>query len=249
MAYVRADNGQQTPVQTQSVVRHPVNEFAATSVALAAGVVLLNLLMPAVGPIPAGVALVCFAVGATVSGRALQRNYPHAHLGACNAITLARLALTMTLVGPLVAGLGPSWVVFSVALVALALDGIDGWFARRHGNASAFGARFDMEVDSALALVLAVSASTTGIVGPAAVLLGVPRYLFAGGAWIFPWMRRDLPERFSRKIVCVAQLAALIALQAPILPGAVALPLVPLVLAMIAWSFAVDLMWLWRRRG
>ncbi len=249
MAYVRADNGQQTPVQAQSVVRHPVNEFAATSVALAAGVVLLNLLMPAVGPIPAGVALVCFAAGATVSGRALQRNYPHAHLGACNAITLARLALTMTLVGPLVAGLGPSWVVFSVALVALALDGIDGWFARRHGNASAFGARFDMEVDSALALVLAVSASTTGIVGPAAVLLGVPRYLFAGGAWFLPWMRRDLPERFSRKIVCVAQLAALIALQAPILPGAVALPLVPLVLAMIAWSFAVDLMWLWRRRG
>ncbi|WP_292288272.1 CDP-alcohol phosphatidyltransferase family protein [Marivita sp.] len=248
MAYVRAENGQQTPAQSQSVVRHPVTEFAATSVALAAGIVLLTMLMPAVGPVPGGVALACFATGAMVSGRALQRSYPHAHLGVCNAITLARLALTMALAGPLVAGVGPSWVVFSVALVALALDGIDGWFARRHGNASAFGARFDMEVDSALALILAISAATTGVVGPAAILLGVPRYLFASGGWFFPWMRRDLPERFSRKLVCVAQLAALIALQAPILPEAVALPLVPLVLAMIAWSFAVDLLWLWRHR-
>ena len=39
-----------------------------------------------------------------------------------------------------------------------ALDGVDGWLARRSGIASAFGARFDMEIDALLILVLAVLA-------------------------------------------------------------------------------------------
>jgi phosphatidylglycerophosphate synthase len=38
----------------------------------------------------------------------------------------------------------------------LALDGLDGWLARRFGLASAYGARFDMEVDGFLILVLAL---------------------------------------------------------------------------------------------
>ena len=37
----------------------------------------------------------------------------------------------------------------------LALDGLDGWAARRQGLVSAFGARFDMEVDALLILALA----------------------------------------------------------------------------------------------
>ena len=40
--------------------------------------------------------------------------------------------------------------------VALALDGVDGQVARRTGTVSALGARFDMEVDAFLVLVLSV---------------------------------------------------------------------------------------------
>ena len=40
-----------------------------------------------------------------------------------------------------------------LASVALILDGVDGKVARRTRNASAFGARFDMEVDAFLILV------------------------------------------------------------------------------------------------
>ena len=37
-----------------------------------------------------------------------------------------------------------------------ALDGVDGWLARRRGMSSAFGARFDMEIDALLVQVLAI---------------------------------------------------------------------------------------------
>jgi hypothetical protein len=80
-----------------------------------------------------------------------------------------------------VAGAAPSWAVFAVAVIALSLDGIDGWLARRQGYVSDFGARFDMEVDSVLALVLALSAAVSSGLGPLAILLGLPRYAFAVG--------------------------------------------------------------------
>jgi phosphatidylglycerophosphate synthase len=182
-----------------------------------------------------------------IAGRALRRSYPHPRLGLCNLVTLGRMALATTLIVPLTAGVGASWTVFAVAATALALDGVDGWLARRRGLASAFGARFDMEVDAVLALILSLSAAA-GPAGPVAILLGLPRYLFVAAARVLPWMRRDLPQRFSRKAVCVLQLGALIALQAPVLPQALALPLVVIAAGALVWSFALDLLWLWRKR-
>ena len=201
------------------------------------------------GLLPTGFALGAFALGALVAGRALFRHYPHDHLGYCNAITLLRLALTAALVAPLVAGAPGSWLVFVVAICALGLDGVDGWLARRQGYVSEFGARFDMEVDSALALVMATGAAVQSGLGPLALLLGLPRYVFGAAARVWPWMRRDLPERFSRKVVCVIQLGVLIALQAPVLPSALAVALGLGAALALTWSFAVDLLWLWRRRA
>jgi phosphatidylglycerophosphate synthase len=227
----------------------PGADFAILAVALAGGVAALAAGVFGAGPAGTLLSVVAFGAGAGVAGRGLRRHYPHDRLGLGNAITLARLALTMALLAPLVAGAPLSWAVFAVAVVALALDGVDGWFARRQGTVSSFGGRFDMEVDSVLALVLATTAAVTGGLGPLAILLGLPRYAFAAAAWALPWMRRDLPERFSRKVVCVVQLGVLIALQAPILPGALAAGLVALAALALVWSFAVDMAWLARRRA
>jgi phosphatidylglycerophosphate synthase len=112
--------------------------------------------------------------------------------------------------------------VLAVAVVALGLDGIDGWLARRQGYVSEFGARFDMEVDSVLALVLAVSAAVAGGLGPAAILLGVPRYAFALALWACPGCAATCQSGSAAKLVCVVQLSALIALQLPILPTGLA---------------------------
>ncbi len=249
MSFVRTETPKPMTPGHRPAIGAPVGVFAIASAALMPAVVALTSVLPASGIASAGLVLVCFTIGVAAAARALHGGYPHARLGACNVITLTRLALTMALLGPLVAGAGPSWPILAVALVTLLLDGADGWVARRQGTTSAFGARFDLEVDSALALVLAIGAATAGTVGPAALLLGLPRYLFAGGMWFFPWMRRDLPPRFSRKTVCVVQLGTLIALQAPVLPAVATPVLMAVALALLAWSFMLDLVWLWRHRA
>ena len=94
---------------------------------------------------------------------------------------------------PLAGGAAP-WAVFAVAALALALDGIDGWLARREGLTSGFGARFDMEVDSALALILALNAWAAGTAGAIVLLIGLPRYAFAAAALAFPWLDRPRPS-------------------------------------------------------
>jgi len=207
----------------------------------------------------AGVALVGFdaGLGLTVTGYGLgvglalglmRRGYPHSTLGLCNLVTLARLALAAALLAPLAGGAAP-WAVFAVAALALALDGIDGWLARREGLTSGFGARFDMEVDSALALILALNAWAAGTAGAIVLLIGLPRYAFAAAALAFPWLDRPAPERFSRKAVCVIQIATLIALQLPPVAASVANPVVAAVAAMLVWSFGRDVLWLWRARS
>jgi phosphatidylglycerophosphate synthase len=193
-------------------------------------------------------ALLAYMLAVFVAACGLHRAFPHPRLGLCNVVTLGRLALAGALVAPLAAGIGASWAVFALALLAMSLDGADGWLARRKGFVSRFGARFDMEVDSALALILALNAATGGVAGAMAVLLGLPRYIFVAAGALCPWMRRDLPERFSRKAVCVLQLAVLIALQAPLLPPTLALLLLPVAAVALIWSFATDLVWLWRHR-
>ncbi|MGI3170739.1 CDP-alcohol phosphatidyltransferase family protein [Pseudooceanicola sp. C21-150M6] len=215
-----------------------------------AGLVLVCLLrfMPGTG-VPSGMAaLLGFACAIAVAGVGFLRSYPHDRLGWCNAVTVLRLALVMSLVSPLLSGHGATWATLGVAVLALALDGVDGWLARREGLVSGFGARFDMEVDSALALVLSIGAAIEHQTLAILILLGLPRYLFLAASWLVPWLRRGLPERFSRKTVCVLQIAVLIALQIPVLPDAAALAMAGLAALAVAWSFAVDVVWLGRRR-
>src|SRR4051794_2050223 len=78
-------------------------------------------------------------------------------LGPADQVTLLRA----TLVGGLTALAVDSFtrpvslaVLVPLAVVALALDAVDGWVARRTDTVSALGARFDMEVDAYLLLVL-----------------------------------------------------------------------------------------------
>ena len=50
--------------------------------------------------------------------------------------------------------------------MAAILDLADGWVARRTGTATAVGARFDMEVDALLILVLSALVWRYGVTGP-----------------------------------------------------------------------------------
>ncbi len=185
----------------------------------------------------------------------LIRDYPHARLGLCNIVTHFRATLTAGLAAIVASTVSQAsdpalaWSVVAIATIALACDGVDGWAARRSGLSSRFGARFDMEVDSMLALILAVIVWQSGKVGEWVLLLGVMRYLFVVAMWVFPWINRPTPPRFSGKLVCVIQIAALIALIAPWVIGAGAVLIAAAALAAVIWSFGVDLRYLWKTRS
>jgi phosphatidylglycerophosphate synthase len=89
------------------------------------------------------------------------------------------------------------------------LDGADGWAARRQGLASAFGARFDMEIDAFATLVLAITAVKAHAVPGWVLAIGAMRYFYLAAALAFPLLRRPLPPRTiadrRRKTIAVIQ--------------------------------------------
>lgn len=177
------------------------------------------------------------------------RGFPHGTLGLCNVVTLFRLILVAGLVAALLTPGAGAMALFGVAAIALSLDGLDGWLARRSGHQSDFGARFDMEVDAVLALVLAGLAYFGGHAGAFVLMLGLPRYVFWLAQVPMPWLNGDLPERFSRKLTCVVQIGVLIAVLLPIFSRFTADLLVAAAALMLVWSFAWDIRHLWRTRA
>jgi len=192
-------------------------------------------------------ALGFYALALSLAGWGFRSTYPHGRVGLCNVVTIARLALISALVGALASDTVALAPMLFVAIAAFALDGVDGWLARRTHLASDFGARFDVEVDSSLALILACLAVQAGL-SPFVILLGLPRYLFGAAQWVFPALTGPLADRFSRKVVCVVQIAALIVMTIPWLDPALRHTIAVMAGASVIWSFAVDIRALSRTR-
>lgn len=165
-------------------------------------------------------------------------------IGAANLVTGLRLGLVLALWS---VGTARPWLAVGIATVGAGLDAVDGPLARRRGEVSRFGARFDMETDAFLIVTLSVLAWRLGKAGPWVLLSGAMRYLFVAAAWVWPWLGADLPESYRRKAVCVVQIVTLIAAVAPALPPVLSATVAGTGLALLVWSFAVDVAWLWRR--
>jgi phosphatidylglycerophosphate synthase len=166
--------------------------------------------------------------------------------GAANHVTLVRATLTLLLAAML--GLAPSdpraWAIVVLATVAAVLDGVDGRLARRRGETSAFGARFDMETDALLILVLAALAWQLGKAGPWVLLAGLIRYLFVTAGYALPWLAQPLPPSRRRQAVCVVQIVTLIVCVAPLFTPPVSGLIALAGLALLTWSFVLDTAWL-----
>jgi phosphatidylglycerophosphate synthase len=121
--------------------------------------------------------------------------------------------------------------------VALALDAVDGQVARRTRTASEFGARFDMEVDAFLILVLSVHVA--GLVGPWVLAAGLMRYAFVGAGRAWPWLRGSLPPNLPAKAVAAVQGVVLVV--ACVAGPVVSTVLVAAALAALSWSFGRDI--------
>lgn len=182
--------------------------------------------------------------------RYVGATHPFDRFGLPNGVTLVRLVLT-SIFGGIALDLverpmaGPlAWIVLAIAAVALMLDGVDGFLARSRNLESPFGARFDMEVDALLILLLALAAWLQAKAGPWVLLIGAARYAFVIAGWLWPALARPLPPSFRRKTVCVVQGVSLAMLMAPVIAPPASGAIAGAALALILYSFAVDVIWL-----
>ncbi|HSE55412.1 MAG TPA: CDP-alcohol phosphatidyltransferase family protein [Nocardioidaceae bacterium] len=170
-------------------------------------------------------------------------------MGPADLVTLARA----TLAGGVAALVADSFLrqpatttLLALTVVALVLDAVDGWLARRTGTASTFGARFDGEVDAFLILVLSVYVARS--VGWWVLAIGAMRYVFAVAGWGLPWLRGQLPPRYWRKVVAATQGIVLAVAAADLAPRWSTYAALLVALALLTESFGRDVLWLWRRR-
>ncbi|MGD9945518.1 MAG: CDP-alcohol phosphatidyltransferase family protein [Burkholderiaceae bacterium] len=191
--------------------------------------------------------MVVFFAAAGVAARWLPA-HPHHRFGPANRVTLSRLALVALLAGWLVEpAVVPSWGLVATATLAASLDALDGALARRSHLASEFGARFDMETDALLILVLCALLWRSGRAGAWVLLAGGLRYLFVAAAWRWPALARPLPPSLRRKTICVLLIILLISGLGPIVPSGLAALLAAGGVLLVAASFAVDIGWLLRQ--
>lgn len=223
------------------------------------------LAMVSAGRAGTAAALITAGIYATVAVLVLQAiAAPDAprRFGSANIVTLLRAGIAALVAGlalealatgrgllatPGEAGDHWAWAVPVGALIALALDGIDGWLARRRRIASAFGARFDMEADALLVLGLALAILASGRAGPWVLVAGALRYAFVAAGALWPALSAPLPPSFRRKAVCVAIGMALVIGLVPVVPPAVAGVLAGAGVLALVYSFAVDTVWLLRQ--
>ena len=194
----------------------------------------------------AGYAIVSAIVVVTVGpGRG------RAGFGIANQVTLLRAGLVCLAGGALLAG-GPSsisgWSLAALVATALSLDAVDGWLARRLRVASGFGARFDLEIDALLILVLALLAWQSGRVGPWILAIGLMRYAFVLASWLFQALCRPLPPSRRRQAVCVQQGLTLLVCLLPPVGSIFANVSAGLALLALLASFATDIIYLVRMR-
>lgn len=190
---------------------------------------------------------VCFIAVARIA-----TSHPFDRFGIANTLTLIRLVVC-SLIGGLAFELAirevvPSasmgWSFLALATGAMIIDGLDGYFARKHNMTSDFGGRFDMEVDALQILLLCIVALALGKAGLWVLIGGALRYVYEVVGVFWPVLRRPLPPSFRRKLISVVQGGALVALLAPVIVPPLSTVIAAAALLLLIYSFAVDVIWL-----
>jgi phosphatidylglycerophosphate synthase len=169
--------------------------------------------------------------------------------GPADAITAVRAVLTVVLAVLVVRSFGhdvPVALVVSLASLALVTDAVDGQVARRTGTVTRFGARFDMETDAALLLVLSTYVARD--VGVWVLAIGLARYVFLAAKVPLPWLRGQAPPRPWCKVVAALQGIVLLIAASGLLPEPIVVAALLVALALLVESFAHEAWDLWRVR-
>ena len=214
--------------------------LAAVGLCAAAG-------LAGIASVPAALGMAaCWAAVIGGAGIAARRWGNGRDLGAADRITLARAFATSISAAAAVVAPDLSdpmlWGIGILAAITLIFDGIDGHVARRSGRSSEFGARLDQEVDAFTVLVLSLLVWRLGRADLWVLGAGVMRYAFVSAGSVWPWLREPLPASLRRRVVCVVQVAVLVACIPPMLPAPIQVSLLVAGLAALTASFARDVL-------
>jgi phosphatidylglycerophosphate synthase len=229
-----------------SPLRTSVLATASAGLAIALAIAVMATSPLQLSPLFAVKTAAVFALTMLVASGYLGAHHPFPRFGPANTTTTVRVAL----VALLVASLGEpgsralAWSAAAVTLVATALDGVDGWLARRSSTSSAFGARFDMEIDALLITALALLAWRWDKAGAWVLACGLMRYTFVVAGWVWPWLERPLPPSLRRKAICVVQIVGLAIIVVPVVQAPLSAWLAAATLVALSYSFLVDVLWL-----
>jgi len=233
---------------------NPSKDLVASTLTCLAGalavLVLLTLTLAAIGDFDLPFVLASLSLGLVIALAVLvflPGRLPRGRFGHANSITLLRGLV----ICPLAAAIGSTdgagaiaWTLAGLAFFVLLLDGLDGWTARRRGEASAFGARFDMETDALFILVLSALIYDFEKAGAWVLFPGLLRYLFLAGTLIWQVLDFPLPPSWRRKAIYVGHASLLILCLTPALDAALASWLALIGFTALISSFAVDISWL-----
>jgi phosphatidylglycerophosphate synthase len=216
----------------------------------AAGAALLAVLAGTAGLGPAGVAagLACLLATGVLLARGLAAA-GRRDLGPADRITLVRAGLVAGVAALVVDSIGrPVSVVALTGLAAgaLVLDAVDGQVARRRQACSELGARFDMEVDAFLILLLSGYAAHR--FGGWVLAIGLARYGYLVAGWLLPWLREPVPPRYWYKVVAAIQGIVLTVAASGLLPRPILVAALVVALLLLAESFGHQVGWLARRQ-
>jgi phosphatidylglycerophosphate synthase len=138
--------------------------------------------------------------------------------GLANAVTASR-AVTVWAVGAWL-GDAPAERLALIVFGLFALDGVDGYLARRRGTTSQFGALFDMETDSFFVLTVVLVLFERGDLGAWILLPGVLRYVYVLVRAVVPARNPDVPRsRFGRLAFTGLALGLFLAFAVPSVVG------------------------------
>ncbi len=189
-----------------------------------------------------------FALVAVVVVGFVRDSHPFPAFGPANYVTSLRAVLVALVAGLIGEEPRPDVAVFAavVGAIVTGMDGVDGWLARRSGMASAFGARFDMEIDALLILALSILAWQFDKAGAWVILAGLMRYLFVAAGWLEHRLEAPLYPSRRRQTVCVVQILGLGLVMLPAVTRPASAWLAAGLVLLLGYSFAVDTIWLLR---
>ena len=169
------------------------------------------------------------------------RYTPKRRFGLANTVTVLRLALLWAIAGGGVQATVPGPTQALLLIAFFALDGVDGWLARRMGDQSRFGAHFDMEIDALSVLVAALLLFEADRASALALVAGSMRYGYVLMIWWAKADRGDAPRSRAGRYIFSLLVVALCASMWPIEP--IQGPLIECASAAIVLSFAHSLHW------